>query len=82
MSRAVVAILAIFLLVASAGAETDQNGVPEAKEAQPHLIGKPVTTMTIKRCPEGYEPVTRYNGQHACAKDLLPLNEPVDGFTR
>ena len=80
MIRAVLVSFAFFLFATAARAETNQNGTPEPKDAQPHPVGKPVTTTIIKRCPEGYEPVTRYNGQHACARDFLPLNEPTDGF--
>jgi len=54
----------------------DQSEIPPGTEAiQPHATGKPVTTTTIKRCPEGYEFVTRANGQPGCAKDVVPANE-------
>jgi len=64
------------LVTAASAKETE----PEQATTQAAPIAKPVATTTIKRCPEGYEPVTRYNGQHACAKDFVPLNEPPDGF--
>jgi len=36
---------------------------------------QPVTTTTIRRCPEGYEVVSRANGRPGCAKGILPANE-------
>jgi hypothetical protein len=75
MIRALPVTFAVLLFAGSAHAETDQNGTPEQKDAQPHATGKPVTTMKIKRCPDGYEIVTLVNGQRACAKDIVPVNE-------
>lgn len=48
----------------------DQPAMPK-----PLSDPKPVTTTVIKRCPEGYELVTRANGRRGCAKDVLPANE-------
>jgi hypothetical protein len=53
---------------------------PEQSATQETLVPKSIATTTIKRCPDGYEPVTRFNGQHGCARDFIPLNEPGDGF--
>jgi hypothetical protein len=75
--RALPITLAVLCLVTAASAKEAE---PEQSTSQDSPVPKPVTTTTIKRCPEGYEPVTRYNGQHACAKDFVPLNEPPDGF--
>jgi hypothetical protein len=69
--------LAALLISTAAGTKEAE---PEQANSQDVSVPKPVATTTIKRCPEGYEPVTRYNGQHACAKDFVPLNEPPDGF--
>lgn len=57
-------------------AEPDQVRAPNnTSVAQPIGGGKPVSTTIIKRCPEGYELVTRANGRHGCAKDVVPANE-------
>ena len=54
----------------------DQTEMPASTGAnQPIGGGKPVTTTTIKRCPEGYELIVRVNGQRGCAKDIVPANE-------
>ena len=76
------ALIISFVVVCFATAACAKEAEPEQANSQDAPMAKPVTTTTIKRCPEGYEPVTRYNGQHACAKDLIPLNEPPNGFTR
>jgi hypothetical protein len=60
-----IALAVLFLATAAWAKEAG----PEQAGSQDAPVPKPVVTMTIKRCPEGYEPVTRYNGQHACAKD-------------
>jgi hypothetical protein len=49
--------------------------VDSATAGQPIGRGRPVTTTTIKRCPDRYELVTRANGQRGCATDILPTNE-------
>jgi hypothetical protein len=54
----------------------DQPEIPACTEAnQPHAVGRPVTTTTIKRCPEGYELIIRANGQPGWAKDIVPTYE-------
>jgi hypothetical protein len=37
--------------------------------------GRPVTTITVKPCPDGYELVVRANGQRGCAKEIVPTRE-------
>jgi hypothetical protein len=74
MIKPMLASFAFLLLATAALAETDQNGT-EPKDAQPHAVGKPVTTTTIRPCPDGYQIVTLVNGQRACAKDIVPANE-------
>ena len=44
-------------------------------DGQPLGGGKPVTTTTIKRCPDGRELVVRVNGALGCAKDIVPPND-------
>jgi hypothetical protein len=46
----------------------------ESAAGQPLGGGKPVTTTIIRRCPEGYELVTRANGRRGCAKDIVQPN--------
>ena len=49
---------------------------PPSSSIEPAIgSAKPVATTTIKRCPEGYELVTRANGRVSCAKDVIPPNE-------
>lgn len=43
-------------------------------DEQPLGGGKPVTTTTIKRCPDGRELVVRLNDALGCAKDIVPPN--------
>jgi hypothetical protein len=56
-------------------AATDQGGTQPESQNQPLGGGKPVTTTTIKRCPDGYELVVRVDGRRGCAKDIVPANE-------
>jgi len=78
MSRALTIALALLCLTTAAwGKEIEPNpaSAPNAKDFEPHATGKPVTTTTIKRCPEGYELVYRINGvERGCAKDIVPTN--------
>ncbi len=53
----------------------DQTPSPDDSAAgRPIGGGKSVTTTIIRRCPEGYELVTRANGRRGCAKDIVPPN--------
>lgn len=71
-----IAIAAICLATAGLSKEADPNqSSQETPDSQPRVVGKPVTTTAIKRCPKGYELVIRANGQHGCAKDVVPANE-------
>jgi len=65
--------IALILLCAPAMAETapDQSGASASQSS----ASKAVTTITIKRCPEGYDLVTRANGRRGCAKNVLPASE-------
>ena len=63
-------VCALFLLAAATGS-TDQG----TSSDRPLGGGKPVKTITIKRCPDGYELVIRTNGRRGCAKDVVPANE-------
>jgi hypothetical protein len=50
----------------------------ETAEQTPPVVPKPVRTITITvgRCPEGYQMVTRHDdGQTACAKDFVPTTK-------
>ena len=49
----------------------DQSGASASQSS----ASKAVTTITIKRCPEGYDLVTRANGRRGCAKNVLPASE-------
>ncbi len=74
---AVIGTLALACMPASAK-EVAPNQTPSLDESatgRPLGGGKPVTTTTIRRCPEGYELVTRANGRRGCAKDILPPND-------
>lgn len=44
----------------------------ETSVNKPPVSDRSVTTVTIARCPEGYEPITRSTGKPACAKDIVP----------
>jgi hypothetical protein len=76
MRQALTITLALLCLATAASSkETEPNpGAPDVKDYEPHATGKPVTTTTIKHCPEGYELVTRANGVPGCAKDIVPTN--------
>jgi hypothetical protein len=69
------ALAVVCIATAALGKESapDQTDTQQTSADQP--IPKPVTTTIIRPCPDGYELVTRHNGQHACAKDLVPANE-------
>jgi hypothetical protein len=79
MSKELTIALALlcFTTASALGKETEPTpaSAPDAKDFEPHATGKPVTTTKIKRCPEGYEFVTRANGQPGCAKDIVPIND-------
>jgi len=74
MQAFMAAIVTLYCAVASA-----EEGVPDKTAPQvvtkPLGDSKPVTTTIIKRCPDGYELVTRANGRHGCAKDIMPTND-------
>ena len=63
------ALLQCFAAASAKEATSDQTG---AETVQPSGGSKPVATITIKRCPTGYELVTRANGRPGCTKDILP----------
>jgi hypothetical protein len=71
--RALMIALTGFWLTAPAA--TAKEAASDQPTAQDMPVPKPVSTTKIKPCPDGYELVTRHNGQHACAKDLMPANE-------
>jgi hypothetical protein len=73
---AIIAALALCCASVSAKeAAPEQTALDESALDQPLGGGKPVTTTIIRRCPEGYELVTRVDGRHGCAKDILPAND-------
>ncbi len=74
---AVIITLAIACMPASAKevAPDQTPSLDESATGRPLGGGKPVTTTTIRRCPEGYELVTRANGRRGCAKDIVPPND-------
>ena len=73
------ALLAVVVLSSwfVAAAAPDQAPLPQSDGGigAPLGGGKPVTTTIIRRCPEGYELVTRANGRRGCAKDIVPPND-------
>jgi hypothetical protein len=75
MSRpsTIVFLLICFTAAVAKEAATDQ-GSPQG-DAKPIGGGRPVMTIKVKPCPDGYELVIRANGQRGCAKDILPTNE-------
>jgi hypothetical protein len=68
----------VFVLICCTAAVAKEaamdQGSPQG-DAKPIGGGRPVTTITVKRCPDRYELVIRANGQRGCAKDILPTNE-------
>jgi len=78
MKRAALLLLASVLVLscatASAG-ESTPDPPSSPGDGQPLGGGKPVTTTTIKRCPDGRELVVRVNGALGCAKDIVPPND-------
>lgn len=59
------------------GKEADPDQTPSLDEniaGRPLGGGKSVTTTIIRRCPEGYELVTRANGRLGCAKGIVSPN--------
>jgi hypothetical protein len=69
------AFTVLCLATGASGKEGEQSQTGETSAAQPHAVGKPVTTTTIRRCPDGYELVIRADGRRGCAKDILPAND-------
>src|ERR1700722_3471261 len=67
-------LLILCVAPAASGKEVapDQDGPQDTNTNQPLATGKPVTTTTIKRCPDGYELVVRADGRRGCAKDVVP----------
>lgn len=63
---------AVLWLAAAKEAATDNATQDNAK---PINRGKPVTTITVKPCPDGYEFVFLVDVRRACAKDIVPANE-------
>jgi hypothetical protein len=61
--------------VSAKEAAPEQTPLDESALDQPLGGGKPVGTTIIRRCPEGYELVTRVDGRRGCAKDILPPND-------
>jgi hypothetical protein len=74
MRQALTIAFALLCLANTALGKEAAPGQGCSHGSPPRVIGKPVTTTTIKRCPEGYELVTRANGQPGCAKDIVPAN--------
>jgi hypothetical protein len=74
---AVIATLALACMPASAKevAPDQTQSLDESAIGRPLGGGKPVTTTTVRRCPEGYELVTRVNGRRGRAKDIVPPND-------
>ena len=80
MSKVLTLTAAFFMFCCAEGVAKDtapdQLEIPASAGVNPPLGGgKPVTTTTIKRCPEGYELIIRANRQQGCAKDIVPTNE-------
>jgi hypothetical protein len=77
MRLAVLIVLVLCFASATLGKEAGptQTGSSDSSAKQPIGGGRPVKTTTIRRCPDGYELVTRVNGQRGCARDILPPNE-------
>jgi hypothetical protein len=73
----IIATLALACMPASAKevASDQMPSLDESVTGGPLGGGKPVTTTTIRRCPEGYELVTRANRRRGCAKDIVPPND-------
>lgn len=68
----------VFLLICYTAAVAKEAATDQASpqdDTKPIGGGRPVTTITVKPCPEGYELVIRANGQRGCAKEILPTNE-------
>ncbi len=76
MNSAALPLLASVLVLSCATApalESSPDQTPSSPgDGQPLGGGKPVTTTTIKRCPDGRELVVRVNGALGCAKDIVP----------
>jgi hypothetical protein len=73
---AVIANLTLACMPASAKevAPDQTPSLDESATGRPLGGGKPVTTTTIRRCPDGYELVARANGRRGCAKDIVQPN--------
>src|SRR5579862_5899081 len=52
-----------------------RRNVEAHTSAAPPPINSPITTATIKRCPDGFEPVIRTDLRRGCAKEVVPANE-------
>jgi len=63
------------LAASSAAAATGDQSTSPRSPSQAIGGGRPVPTITVKRCPPGYEFVVRANGRRGCAKDIVPPNE-------
>jgi hypothetical protein len=74
---AIIATLALPSVPASAKEAVPEQAPSQDESAagEPPGGGKAVTTTIIKRCPGGYELVTRANGRRACAKDIMPPSD-------
>lgn len=73
-----IVLTALFILCCSVASAKEAEPISQPNNAgvsQPIGGAKPVTTMTIKRCPDGYELVIRASGRRGCAKDIVPPNE-------
>ena len=75
--KRLVLIAAICVSTAAFAKEPEQTEPQDAPANQPIGGGKPVKTVPIRPCPEGYEPVilTNRGDQRACAKDIVPIKE-------
>jgi len=71
------AFMAVLLLSYAAASAKEATPATSSRNevVQPIGGGQPVTTITVKRCPDGYELVIRANGRRGCAKDVLPAND-------
>jgi len=69
-------IVALFILWCTAAVVAKDDATDQMRgDAKPIGGGKPVSTVRIKPCPDGYELVIRVDGRRGCAKDILPANE-------